>query len=262
MTAILIRRPFLSEGHLQPSTEERTRDAMAKCMSAAVAIDSILRLYRAHFCMKTCPFFISYATYVSGTIHARVAAQETPGSPAHRSLQNCLECLAQQQIMCHAPRRFMRSLLSLSRWLQLDIANSFQAAMPRTGPMEACHPIESADEHTDQGLQQVSHGSSTIVDVEDTLENLDLDAFLESFGRRSAATQESTAKQAPGSLEFNATDDTRVHREAEQLDATFDTTFLDTFDDDFNFAALDPLIGFEGFLDSASIIPSAKLGDS
>ena len=144
----------------------------------------------------------------------------------------------------------MRSLLSLSLWLRLDIANSFQAAIPRTGPLEACHPVELPDETADQTLQQTDHSGSAIVNVEDTLESLDVDAFLKSFGRHSAATPASTAKQATYSTSGDAID--RVWPGAAQSNRSLDPEFLDTWDDEFNFSTLDPLFGFEDFLNPSN----------
>ena len=118
---ILLSRPFLSEGHLQALSKEHTGLAFTACVTAATEIDAILRLYKTKFCLKTCPYFISYATYASGTIHARVAAQRPAGSQSQQMLRHCLEVLSEQQKECHAPRQSMKTLLGLAKRLSVDV---------------------------------------------------------------------------------------------------------------------------------------------
>lgn len=110
---ILLNRPFVSDGHLQSACSAAASNAFTHCAHAAIDIDKILRLYQKHFCMMTTPYFISYATYVSATIHVRIAAQRQADSADHQRLQTCLDALAQHQVSCHAPRQTMRILKSL-----------------------------------------------------------------------------------------------------------------------------------------------------
>jgi hypothetical protein len=128
---ILHYRPFVSDGHLQALSETHTTSAFVECADAATEIDAILRLYKQHFCLKTCPYFISYATYASGTIHARIAAQKPPGSHAQQMLRQCLEVLSEQQKECHAPRQSMRTLLMLARTLGVDVGTGLRAEKSR-----------------------------------------------------------------------------------------------------------------------------------
>ena len=134
---ILLKRPFVSTGHLQSVSDSAASDAFAICATAASDIDCILRLYKKHFCMKTTPYFMSYATYVSATIHVRIAAQMPYGSKAHRCLQTCLEVLSEHQIKCHAPRISMSILLGLIRRLKVEVCDSFIAFSSRTSRLEA-----------------------------------------------------------------------------------------------------------------------------
>lgn len=128
---ILLSRPFVSEGHLQALSKEQAGLAFTACVKAANEIDAILRLYKAHFCLKSCPYFISYATYVSGTIHARVAAQRYAGSQSQQMLRYCLEVLSEQQKECHAPRQSMKTLLILAKRLGVDVGTSLRAERSR-----------------------------------------------------------------------------------------------------------------------------------
>ncbi|KAJ3543638.1 hypothetical protein NM208_g3465 [Fusarium decemcellulare] len=120
---ILLHRPFVSDGHLQSASESAARDAFSHCATAALEIHRMLQLYRRHFCLKSVPYFISYATYVSATIHVRMAAQKEPGSGAHQCLRSCLEVLTEHQAKCHAPRRTMKILLSIMQRLRVDVGD-------------------------------------------------------------------------------------------------------------------------------------------
>ena len=58
--------------------------------------------------MKAVPQIISYATYVSATIHVRHAAQREPGSEAHKTLRRCVDILEIHQHVCWASQRAKR----------------------------------------------------------------------------------------------------------------------------------------------------------
>ncbi|KAM3443682.1 hypothetical protein NHJ13734_001804 [Beauveria thailandica] len=118
---ILLHRPFVSEGHLQSASSFIAREALSHCVTAAFEVDDMLQLYRQHFCVKTVPYFMSYATYVSATIHARLASLKLMGASPAKCLRNCLNVLTEQQTKCHAPRRTLRILKQLIRRLGLRV---------------------------------------------------------------------------------------------------------------------------------------------
>lgn len=120
---ILLHRPFVSEGHLQSSSSFTAQEAFSHCVTAAFEVHGMLQLYRQHFCVKTVPYFMSYATYVSATIHARLASLKGMDSLAGQCLRTCLDVLAQQQTKCHAPRRTLRILKQLLMRLGLRVEN-------------------------------------------------------------------------------------------------------------------------------------------
>jgi hypothetical protein len=133
---ILLHRPFVSEGHLKSVAESVARDAFSICETAASEIDVILRWYKSQWCIKSPPYFISYSTYVSATIHVRTAAQKPQGSRAHQRLRNCLEILSEHQMVCHAPRRSMNILLGLVNRLKVNVGGVFTASVSRTAKCE------------------------------------------------------------------------------------------------------------------------------
>ncbi|KAI1024602.1 hypothetical protein LB503_007179 [Fusarium chuoi] len=136
---ILIYRPFLSEGHLTPVSGIAAPEAFFNCVTAAIEIHQILQIYKQHFCFRTAPYFISYATYVSATIHMRMAAQKSLGSQAHLCLRNCLEILSEQQTWCHAPKRTMKILLGIMNRLGVNV-----------GEFVAIEPTSCQDGHLGQ----------------------------------------------------------------------------------------------------------------
>lgn len=108
VVVILLHRPFVTGGHLNSAPASIAHDAFSVCSAAALKIDKILRLYEQSFCLKTTPYIVSYGTYVSATIHVRLAAQKQPGSDAHKALRKCLDILDIHQTVCWAPWRAKR----------------------------------------------------------------------------------------------------------------------------------------------------------
>ncbi|KAH8805191.1 fungal-specific transcription factor domain-containing protein [Xylogone sp. PMI_703] len=105
---ILLHRPFVSEGHLQSALPSVVSESFAVCSEAASDIDNILQMCERYFSLINVPYIISYATYVSATIHVRIAAQRSIGSDAHKSLQRCVDVLNIHQITCWSARRAKR----------------------------------------------------------------------------------------------------------------------------------------------------------
>ena len=118
---ILLHRPFVTEGHLHSASSLTAQEALSHCVSAACEIYNLLQLYRQHFCMKTAPYFTSYATYVCATIQARIAALKGMSSGSGKCLRTCLEVLTEQQTQCHAPRRIRKILIQLVQRLGLQV---------------------------------------------------------------------------------------------------------------------------------------------
>ncbi|KAK5704896.1 hypothetical protein LTR97_002007 [Elasticomyces elasticus] len=177
---ILLNRPFVSDGHLQGLSDSSAAIAFTSCATAAAEIDSILRLYKRHFCMKSCPYPVSYATYVSGTIHVRIAARKPAGSRAHASLELCLEILKEQQERCHAPRQSMAILLELMRKLEVNVGQKFVAMVSRSdvhqGPASSVSPAQAVWTDT-----QTLESGVPYFALEDHDMDFDIDEIMRSF---------------------------------------------------------------------------------
>ncbi|KAF2871077.1 fungal-specific transcription factor domain-containing protein [Massariosphaeria phaeospora] len=162
---ILLHRPFVFEGHLK-STAAHARNEFTICESAASDIDVLLHWYRKHWCMKAPPYFVSYATYVSATIHVRVAAQN-PHGEAHQRLQICLEILSEHQKVCHAPRRALANLLLVVQRLNVNVG-SIPVLMSRTANCDT--PI--VDGHNSEPAMLASNEVRTFPNQQDPVGNL------------------------------------------------------------------------------------------
>ncbi|KAK5707378.1 hypothetical protein LTR17_020774 [Elasticomyces elasticus] len=241
---ILLNRPFVSDGHLQGLSNSSATVAFTACATAAAEIDSILRLYKRDFCLKSCPYPISYATYVSGTIHVRIAARKPAGSRAHASLELCLQILKEQQERCHAPRQSMAILLELMRKLEVNVGQKFVAMVSRSdvhqGPASSVSPTRAVWTDT-----QTLESSVPYFALEDHDMDFDIDEIMRSFdmAQPDAAPNlhvtgypNSTAARTT-----NAYDDPKTGVEATQWDSSCDE--FPNFHSRASF--FDPLFGIE-----------------
>ena len=250
---ILLNRPFVSDGHLQCTSQTIATTAFAACVTAAQEINKILLLYRGHFCMKRPPYFISYATYVSATIHARIAAQQRPGSEAHRRLQNCLFALAEQQVGCHGPRRMLRIVKSLLRYLGVrveEVPEVSGASCSGGGRPEDQIRVEvSAAPGPDWVSEQPAVG------VDPAFTELHMDKIMRSFDFRTGHLLSPPHSQGTGSAsEHIHTPAWRMGPEITEPPVAMDN-LAPYAGDGFEFAlqdqelfSLDPLFGFDGLL--------------
>ena len=170
---ILLHRPFVSDGHMNATSPAVIRDAFATCAAAASGIDAVLRVFLQRFCITTVPYFMSFATYVSGTIHVRIAAQSGRDSDAYKSLENCLDILSQQQSVCRAPRRARRILLGLARRLNVVIDDS--SLIRDNAPVV---PHTNTDLATSMQTSTLDNPQS---DFDILMSGLDIDAIIQSF---------------------------------------------------------------------------------
>lgn len=114
---------------------------------------------------------MSFATYVSGTIHVRIAAQSGRESEAYKSLESCLDILSQQQSMFRAPRRARQILLGLARRLGIQIDD------PSTSVRDM---RVNADTNTDTPMH-ASTVQNPQSDFDVLMSGLDIDAIIQSF---------------------------------------------------------------------------------
>ena len=86
---ILLHRPFVSEGHLQSALPTVALDSFSTCVAAADSIAQYLESFNRAHTFKKPPYFLFYASYVSATIHVRIAAQKQLETNAYAYLRTC-----------------------------------------------------------------------------------------------------------------------------------------------------------------------------
>ena len=88
----------MSYGHLQSVLPEVALDSFSTCAAAANCIAQYLESYNRIHSFKFAPFFLFYASYVSATIHVRIAAQRHLNSDAFACLRTCLLVFDQNEL--------------------------------------------------------------------------------------------------------------------------------------------------------------------
>lgn len=230
---ILLHRPFVSEGHLSSTTRSPTYHASSLCENAASRIDTVLRRYKKHWCIKSPPYFLSYATYVSATIHVRIAAENSPASEAYNRLQNCLEILSEHQRICHAPRRSMAILVKLMRRLNVDVGGVLTGTRDNDG--------QPASQH-DGGALGMYYGCQPDKDAPDKVASKSLRSQDSINVVGVAATDSATSMTSHPDMGMSLSNDGSCE---EANPASLPTgNGIDSLFTDMNFE-LDPLFGFD-----------------
>ncbi|KAE8140827.1 fungal-specific transcription factor domain-containing protein [Aspergillus pseudotamarii] len=185
---ILLHRPFVSDGHLRSASPSVAGIAFEACATAANAIHVTLGTYRKSFSMQLAPYSISYATYVSATIHARMAAHSPAGSHVHDCLHNCLSILREHQRLYLGPKRALGVILNLIKVMNIDIDDSTATASSQNEPIAQVtyqgdglrNPGHLASHHA--GLfQEQNQPSDLDYDLQYDLPIYDIDAIIQSF---------------------------------------------------------------------------------
>ena len=174
---ILSQRPLITEHHGNPSGSGAAHEAITACTAAAGQIVQILRDYSQRFSIASAPYILSYATYISATIHARIVAQKGKDSDAFQSLLFCRGILKEQKRLYAAAGKARETLDKLiSRCIPGDCPTIgspedtlLQPSVERNGAM-------SSTDHVDRTLEL---GDLSPMNWE--LSDLDLDAIAQGF---------------------------------------------------------------------------------
>jgi hypothetical protein len=202
---ILLHRPFVSDNDLHSSPSNAINSFLV-CATAAKEIVRILRAYDSAFSIQRAPYLISYATYVSATIHVRIAAQREPGSEAHICLATCLDVFEKNQETNWAVRRANGIINNLMKRMNVSISESDINALTLEQEFEydnhgqdnipfseRVQPLTEQTIHNDRD-QSLDHTpritnshDGTILSPSNTRQNthvtsdLDIDAIIQSF---------------------------------------------------------------------------------
>ncbi|CAG8039608.1 unnamed protein product [Penicillium salamii] len=121
---ILVHRPLITGGHngvINPATAHESVNA---CTAAANQIMQILHDYSQQFSLSTAPYMLSYATYISATIHARIVAQKGSNSSVFQSLILCRNILIEHRRLYAAAGKAKENLDKLTSHLGIKIDES------------------------------------------------------------------------------------------------------------------------------------------
>jgi hypothetical protein len=176
---ILLHRPFVSDGHLHSNARSITVNSLLVCANAATAITQVLRIYHQAFSVRRAPYLIAYATYVSSTIHVRIAAKRTPGSDAHKSLATCLAVFRVNQETNWAARRARNIVESLARKLNVQLPDTSGALMLTNTEAPPNYPAVATPAHVEP--QYYVHNDPSW--QQGFSPTMDVDAIIQSFAR-------------------------------------------------------------------------------
>ena len=171
---ILLHRPFVADGHLYSRQSGVAISSFSICAAAATEIVGILRAYDRAFSFRRAPYLMSYATYVSATIHVRIAAQRGQNSTAHTSLAVCLEMLKANEDTNWAARKASAVIRNLMARMRVEVQ-----APPPSSEIQAGKPHEDT---VMQGHMPASDAPQPVYDrPTGGLYDLDMDAIIQSF---------------------------------------------------------------------------------
>ncbi|KAJ5409017.1 hypothetical protein N7509_002900 [Penicillium cosmopolitanum] len=178
---ILSKRPLFTGNDERPNNPASAFESINTCTAAANQIVQILRDYSQHFAISSAPYMLSYATYISATIHARIVAQKGKSSTSFQSLMLCRNVLQEHHCLYGAAGKAKESLDRLCDHLGIDAAeetrqmNVFTEAAPRE-PMVTNGPAQSLDASgiPDQTIEITSR-------INWGLSDLDLEAIAQGF---------------------------------------------------------------------------------
>ncbi|KAH7324009.1 fungal-specific transcription factor domain-containing protein [Rhexocercosporidium sp. MPI-PUGE-AT-0058] len=186
---ILLHRPFVSEGHLHSTSRSIPANSFVICAQAATRIVHLLRTYDKTFSIRHAPYLIAYATYVSATIHVRIAAQLGPGSEAYTCLRTCLNVFVKNQETNWAARRAQSVIVNLMKKMNIELAVD-EELTPGAGSSTSVDPSMSStmegqtafsNPHTPHDSGLGGHDSASLPPHHDPIVDLDMDAIISSF---------------------------------------------------------------------------------
>ncbi|KAJ5748297.1 Mediator complex subunit Med10 [Penicillium nucicola] len=179
---ILVHRPLITGSHGGVINTTTAHESVNACTSAANQIVQILHDYSQHFSLSSAPYMLSYATYISATIHARIVAQKGSNSTVFQSLMLCRNILVEHTRLYAAAEKAKENLDRLISHLGISAPDENQ----RTGislqslPGESAAMEELSNSTGEQGFSERVVGfGSPLLNLE--LSDLDLEAIAQGF---------------------------------------------------------------------------------
>lgn len=191
---VLLNRPFVSYDHLQSICPSIAPESFSACAAASTDFTCYLAAYEREFSLQKAPFIMSYAAYVSATIHVRIAAQGTPNSAAHGLLKACMRVLDENQATYWASHRANRIVRGLVKRMGVNLehvsASDVSAGQSTDNTLAGSSTVQplttsavkKGDWLTESAV--VNHENAKLSGLEDydsTMLDVDIDAILRSF---------------------------------------------------------------------------------
>ena len=181
MLIILVHRPLITGGHGGVINSATAHESVNACTAAANQIVQILHDYSQHFSLSTAPYMLSYATYISATIHARIVAQKGSNSTVFQSLVLCRNILVEHRRLYAAAGKARENLDKLISHLGISAdENERSSDSMQSFPRENLIMDESTNFAADMGLaDRALEFGSPLMNLE--LSDLDLEAIAQGF---------------------------------------------------------------------------------
>ena len=191
---ILLHRPFVSYGHLQSVLPEVALDSFSTCAAAANCIAQYLESYDRIHSFKFAPFFLFYASYVSATIHVRIASQRHLNSDAFACLRMCLSVFDQNELNNPAVKKAKAVIQKLMDRMGVKAPDA-ESPTPVSIPVWKSESWTSSRFEPELGNESDSNtlASPAATSQMDLLQgwninDLDFDAILQSFSKSTTGT--------------------------------------------------------------------------
>ncbi|KAJ5551385.1 Mediator complex subunit Med10 [Penicillium sp. DV-2018c] len=178
---ILVHRPLII-GHDGVINSTTAHESVNACTAAANQIVQILHDYSQHFSLSSAPYMLSYATYISATVHARIVAQKGSNSNVFQSLVLCRNILSEHTRLYSAAEKAKGNLDKLTSHLGISAVDDSQqtGALGNSFPRENVAMEESRSLARDTGFgDRVLEFGSPLINLE--LSDLDLEAIAQGF---------------------------------------------------------------------------------
>ncbi|KAF9250751.1 transcriptional regulator family: Fungal Specific TF [Penicillium roqueforti] len=178
---ILLHRPLIT-GHDGVINSTTAHESVNACTAAANQIVQILHDYSQHFSLSSAPYMLSYATYISATIHARIVAQKGSNSTMFQSLVFCRNILIEHTRLYSAAEKARENLDKLISHLGINVADDNQRAGSAGNNFPSEHMVmpESINVARESGVadRPLEFGS---FQMSLELSDLDLEAIAQGF---------------------------------------------------------------------------------
>ena len=210
---IQLHHPLLARGHSFPTPPADAPDSFALCATAATEIVHLLVAYDRTFSIRKAPYLIAYATYVSATVHVRIAARQLPTPNVSPRLRTCLDLLDQNRGTNPGVDNAKASLAGLMNRLGVVCHEDQVSFGSRSGSShQSSSQYPSTDNSLTFPLMQLSseQSHSTSSDSKITSSNainpdLDADKILQSFfnGQLSRSTTSTSPSSRMVSAQYH-----------------------------------------------------------